>query len=125
MWDGFKQVESLVKWIASSDYVLLAMTLAEVSRASPPRHKWYMTYYVQGIKGGKFEMNRSQCPVAKILMYKIVHEFSLLNVLKAGNFASEPQEQTLLMLLKAENFASEPREPTKAHECTQWYMTCR
>jgi hypothetical protein len=26
-------------------------------------------------KGGKFEMNRSQCPVAKILVYKIVHEF--------------------------------------------------
>jgi hypothetical protein len=30
---------------------------------------------VQSLKGGKFEMNRSQCPVAKILVYKIVHEF--------------------------------------------------
>jgi hypothetical protein len=28
-----------------------------------------MTHPVQGLKGGKFEMNRSQCPVAKILIF--------------------------------------------------------
>jgi hypothetical protein len=39
-------------------------------------------------------MNRSQCPVAKIPVYKIVHEFSFL---------------------MAHNFASEPCEPTKTH----------
>jgi hypothetical protein len=37
---------------------------------SPPRHSLFKV-----LKGGKFEMNRSQCPVAKILVYKEVHEF--------------------------------------------------
>jgi hypothetical protein len=37
------------------------------------------------LKGGKFEMNRSQCPVAKILMYIEVHGFSFLVPLKEEN----------------------------------------
>jgi hypothetical protein len=37
------------------------------------------------LKGGKFEMNRSQCPVAKILMYIEVHKFSFLSALKEEN----------------------------------------
>jgi hypothetical protein len=67
--------------VARAMHSLLAMTLA-VSRKAQP---------VQGLKGGKFEMNRSQCPVAKILVYKIVHEFSSF---MAQNFASEPREPT-------------------------------
>ena len=47
------------------------------------------------LKGGKFEMDRSKCPVAKILVYIEVHGFLPIRphlsppsrpVLKAGNF---------------------------------------
>jgi hypothetical protein len=53
---------------------ILLMVLKAHNFASEPREPTE-AQRVQGLKGGKFEMNRSQCPVAKILMYKIVHGF--------------------------------------------------
>jgi hypothetical protein len=70
--DVFKQIESLVRWIAASG--INATPRNDASGGTPC-----------GLKGGKFEMNRSQCPVAKILMYIEVHKFSFLSALKEEN----------------------------------------
>ena len=62
-------------------------------------------------------MDRSKCPVAKILVYTIVHGFLLTG------FHLRLDAQIYPFNLKEGNFVSEPREPAKRQERTKRYVT--